>query len=98
MVAIHQFVPTLAPRDALGGHYMRMRATLRAAGYTSDIYAMNAIGELSKEARPFDSFSGGRAGLECHAGLHGFTMVRVRNPDHGAAGKAGGDSSKGAAR
>ena len=62
MVAVHQFVPTLAPRDAVGGHYMRMRATLRAAGYASDIYAMNAIGELSREAKPFESFAGGRPG------------------------------------
>lgn len=62
MVAVHQFVPTLAPRDALGGHYMRVRSTLRAAGYTSDIYAMDARGELSREAKPFQSFNGGRAG------------------------------------
>ena len=62
MVAIHQFVPTLAPRDAVGGHYMRVRTTLRAAGYTSDIYAMDARGELSREAKPFQSFAGGRKG------------------------------------
>jgi glycosyltransferase involved in cell wall biosynthesis len=62
MVAVHQFVPTLAPRDALGGHYMRFRAALRNAGYTSDIYAMDARGELSKEAKPFQTFTGGRKG------------------------------------
>jgi glycosyltransferase involved in cell wall biosynthesis len=62
MVAVHQFVPTLAPRDAVSGHYMRVRATLRAAGYTSDIYAMDARGELAKEAKPFQSFRGGRTG------------------------------------
>ena len=52
MTAIHQFVPTLAPRDAVGGHYMRMRATLRDAGYTSDIYAMEAKDELAREMPP----------------------------------------------
>ena len=62
MVAVHQFVPTLAPRDAVGGHYMRMRATLRDAGYASDIYAMEAKGEFAREAKPFQSFTGGRGG------------------------------------
>ena len=62
MVAVHQFVPTLAPRDAVGGHYMRVRTALRAAGYASDIYAMDARGELSREAKPFQTFTGGRAG------------------------------------
>ena len=55
-------MPTLAPRDAVGGHYMRMRATLRDAGYTSDIYAMEAKGELAREAKPFQNFTGGRSG------------------------------------
>jgi glycosyltransferase involved in cell wall biosynthesis len=62
MVAVHQFVPTLAPRDAVSGHYMRVRTTLRAAGYASDIYAMDARGELAKEAKPFQNFGGGRPG------------------------------------
>lgn len=62
MVAVHQFVPTLAPRDAVSGHYMRVRKTLRAAGYASDIYAMDARGELAKEAKPFQTFTGGRGG------------------------------------
>lgn len=59
---MHQFVPTLAPRDAVSGHYMRVRTTLRAAGYSSDIYAMDARGELSREAKPFQTFVGGRKG------------------------------------
>jgi len=62
MTAVHQFVPTLAPRDAVSTHYLRMRAALRAAGYSSDIYAMDSRGEVAKEARPFQSFRGGRAG------------------------------------
>jgi glycosyltransferase involved in cell wall biosynthesis len=62
VVAVHQFVPTLAPRDAVSGHYMRVRTALRTAGYTSDIYAMDARGELSKEAKPFQNFRGGRQG------------------------------------
>ena len=62
MVAVHQFVPTLAPRDAVSGHYLRVRTALRNAGYTSDIYAMESRGEVAKEAKPYQTFSGGRAG------------------------------------
>jgi glycosyltransferase involved in cell wall biosynthesis len=62
MIAVHQFVPTLAPRDAVSTHYLRVRATLRAAGYSSDIYAMDSRGEVAKEARPFQTFRGGRSG------------------------------------
>ena len=62
MVAVHQFVPTLAPRDAVSGHYMRVRKALRTAGYASDIYAMDARGELAKEAKPFQTFRGGPPG------------------------------------
>jgi glycosyltransferase involved in cell wall biosynthesis len=62
MTAVHQFVPTLAPRDAVSGHYLRVRATLRAAGYSSDIYAMDSRGEVAKEAKPFQTFRGARAG------------------------------------
>jgi glycosyltransferase involved in cell wall biosynthesis len=58
MVAVHQFVPTLAPRDAVSGHYLRVRRALRAAGYASDIYAMDARNELAKEAKPFQSYHG----------------------------------------
>ena len=32
MTAVHQFVPTLAPRDAVGRHYLAVQETLRGAG------------------------------------------------------------------
>ena len=88
MVAIHQFVPTLAPRDAVGGHYMRVRTTLRAAGYTSDIYAMDARGELSKEAKPFQTFSGGRNGRADVALLPLVDRLADRRVRRGATGAA----------
>ena len=53
MTAVHQFVPTLAPRDAVGGHYLAVQETLRGAGYRSDIYAYEAKEEYKRLARPF---------------------------------------------
>lgn len=62
MVAIHQFVPTLATRDAVGSHYLQIRDTLRAAGFASDIYAMEVKRELKGQGLPYTSFAGARAG------------------------------------
>jgi glycosyltransferase involved in cell wall biosynthesis len=62
MTAIHQFVPTLAPRDAVGTHYLAIQETLRAAGYVSDIYAYEAKDEFRRRARPFTAFDGARNG------------------------------------
>ncbi len=62
MTAIHQFVPTLAPRDAVGSHYLAVQATLRDAGYRSEIYAYEAKEEYKRRALPFRSFDGGAPG------------------------------------
>ena len=62
MTAIHQFVPTLAPHDAVGMHYLAVQDALRDAGYRSDIYAFEAKGSLAKAARPYASFDGGARG------------------------------------
>ena len=62
MTAIHQFVPTLAPRDAVGTHYLAVQQTLQDAGYRSEIYAYEAKGEYARRAHSFASFSGGRPG------------------------------------
>ncbi|HEV7524349.1 MAG TPA: glycosyltransferase [Acidimicrobiia bacterium] len=59
MTAVHQFVPTLAPRDAVGRHYLAIQETLRAAGYRSDIYSYEAKDEYKRLAKPFTSFTGG---------------------------------------
>lgn len=58
MTAVHQFVPTLAPRDAVGRHYLAVQETLRAAGYRSDIYSYEAKDEYKRLARPFASYDG----------------------------------------
>jgi glycosyltransferase involved in cell wall biosynthesis len=61
VTAIHQFVPTLAPRDAVGTHYLAVQRALRDAGYESDIYALEAKEEFKRRARPFRSFKGEQA-------------------------------------
>ena len=59
VTAIHQFVPTLAPRDAVSIHYLAVQRALLDAGYRSEIYAYEAKEELRKQARPYREFTGG---------------------------------------
>src|SRR4030081_2213002 len=59
MTAVHQFVPNLAPRDAVGGHVLEVRRTLRDAGYASDIYVGNVVPELRGETRRFEAYDSG---------------------------------------
>ncbi|HEX6476071.1 MAG TPA: glycosyltransferase, partial [Acidimicrobiales bacterium] len=54
--AIHQFIPTLAPRDAIGAHTLGVRALLRDMGFESEIFAGEARDELASEARPYRHF------------------------------------------
>jgi glycosyltransferase involved in cell wall biosynthesis len=61
VTSIHQFVPTLAPRDAVGTHYLAVQDTLREAGFDSEIFALEAKEEYKRKARPFRSFRGGLA-------------------------------------
>jgi glycosyltransferase involved in cell wall biosynthesis len=59
MVAIHQFLSSLAPRDAQSQHHLHVRDALRAAGYESDLYVGEAKGSLRSESQPFREFRGG---------------------------------------
>ena len=54
--AIHQFVPALAPRDAIGGHVLQLQGLLREMGFQSDIFAGSAHPELAQRARPYRRF------------------------------------------
>ncbi len=66
VAAIHQFLPSLAPRDAIGTHTLSVQATLRGMGLRSDIYADLIHPEVAGLARPFATYSPakrrGRAG------------------------------------
>jgi glycosyltransferase involved in cell wall biosynthesis len=52
--AIHQVVPTLSPGDAVGGHTLAVRDTLREAGFHSDIFCDDAAPELRHESLRLD--------------------------------------------
>lgn len=54
--AIHQFVPTLAPRDAIGAHALQVQALLREMGFRSELFAGEARAELARRARPYRRF------------------------------------------
>ena len=57
MTAVHQFVPTLLPRDATGDHTLALRDTLRRAGWDSEIYVEAAHDELQHEATYFERYA-----------------------------------------
>ncbi len=49
---IDQVIPTLASRDAIGGHVMQLRDLLRSRGYRSDIFYANASADRIDEGLP----------------------------------------------
>jgi len=52
-VRIDQYLPTLAPHDAIGNHTLQTRRVLREAGYKSDIWAEHAHPPLGRESKPY---------------------------------------------
>src|SRR6476646_522025 len=51
---INQWVPAAHKGDAIGDSARRVRRMLRAAGQTSDLYALTIDDELRGDVRPFD--------------------------------------------
>jgi glycosyltransferase involved in cell wall biosynthesis len=49
-VAVHQFLPALMPHDATGTHTLKLRDTLRQAGWRSEIFAEAIHDDLATEA------------------------------------------------
>lgn len=60
--AIHQFIPSLAPRDAVGTHTLLVQALLRQLGYRSELYADEVKPEMAGLALPVGRFPRRRAG------------------------------------
>jgi len=56
VVAVHQFIPTFASRDAIGTHARHAQRILRDMGVESHIYADGAPGGGRRSARPYRSF------------------------------------------
>ncbi len=52
-VAVHQFVPSLAPRDAIGAHTLATQEVLRGMGLRSEIFADEVRPGLEGRARPY---------------------------------------------
>jgi len=57
ITAIHQFLPTFAPRDAVSGHTKHIQVALHDLGYESEIYAEHVHPDESRRAHTFDTFS-----------------------------------------
>jgi L-malate glycosyltransferase len=54
VVRIDHVIPSLASRDAIGGHVMQLRDLLRSRGYQSDIYYGNASSDRLDDGLPVD--------------------------------------------
>lgn len=61
MTAIHQFIPTFAPRDAIGTHALHVQRILREMGVESEIYAEGIVNRRERRAHPYRSFARRRA-------------------------------------
>jgi len=56
VVAIHQFVPSLVPHDAISSHARRAQNLFRSKGLESEIYTASAHGLPTKLARNYKNF------------------------------------------
>lgn len=53
MTAVHQLVPSFAPRNAIGDHTLQVQSLLRELGYESEIYVGDAWREVAHLTRPY---------------------------------------------
>jgi glycosyltransferase involved in cell wall biosynthesis len=60
--AVHQFVSSLVPHDAVSTHALHARDVIRGMGLESEIFVKEAWGGLEAEARPYREFGDSRAG------------------------------------
>jgi glycosyltransferase involved in cell wall biosynthesis len=77
LTALHQFLPVFAAGDAIGNHVLRIRDTLRAAGYDSDIYADDIHPPMRRHARHFLKFTAPPDGRGVHLLYHLSTGSRM---------------------
>lgn len=54
--AVHQFVPVLAPRDAIGSEIIALRDMLRKFGYRSDILVEVIHPEMHRDSKKFTEY------------------------------------------
>jgi glycosyltransferase involved in cell wall biosynthesis len=77
LTAVHQFLPVFAAGDAIGNHVIRIRDTLRAAGYESEIFADDIHPPMRKHARSFLDFRAPVGGRGVHLLYHLSTGSRM---------------------
>lgn len=58
MTAVHQFIPSFVPRDAIGSHALQVRSVLQELGLRSEFYVADAAPELASLAHPYDGYRG----------------------------------------
>ncbi len=59
MRAIHQFLPTLDPGDAVGNHTLEAQRLLRGLGLESEVYTQTVHHSMVGRAQSFQKFTGG---------------------------------------
>ena len=62
MAAIHQLVPSFAPRDAIGAHALQVQRVLHGLGVDSKIYVGDAHRELRRSVQPYREMPAARSG------------------------------------
>jgi glycosyltransferase involved in cell wall biosynthesis len=53
VAAVHQLVPSFAPRDAVGNHTLQVQQVLRGLGVRSEIYVGEARREVAARSHPY---------------------------------------------
>ena len=56
VIEVHQFLPSFAPRDAIGAHTVEVQKVLRSLGVRSEIYAGESRDVPRGSVHPHDSF------------------------------------------
>jgi len=77
LIAVHQFLPVFAAGDAIGNHVLRIRDTLRAAGYESESFADDIHPPVRRHARHFLDFKAPAGGKGVHLLYHLSTGSRM---------------------
>ena len=81
LTAVHQFLPTLADRDAIGLHVLEVQRLLRSLGLESEVFSEDIHPQMRGTARPFEtlrtSSPGGSTALLYHAstGCRSFDLL-----------------------
>lgn len=56
VAAVHQFISTFVPRDAVSMHTLELRGLLHSLGVASEIFVRDTWGEMRHHARPYRSY------------------------------------------